>query len=54
MGNKYINAQEFPKQVRLTEVKITFIDSDKPKTDPDPSNTKLKVALGQKSALEGT
>lgn len=48
MGNKYTNTQEFPKQVRLTEVKITFIDSDKPKTDPDPSNTKLKVALGQK------
>ena len=46
--NKYTNTQEFPKQVRLTEVKITFIDSDKPKTDPDPSNTKLKVALGQK------
>lgn len=48
MGNKYTNTQEFPKQVRLTEVKITFIDSVKPKTDPDPSNTKLKVALGQK------
>lgn len=54
MGNKYTNTQEFPKQVRLTEVKITFIDSVKPKTDPDPSNTKLKVALGQKSTLEGT
>ena len=48
MGNKYTNTQEFPKQVRLTEVKITFIDSVKPKTDPDPNNTKLKVALGQK------
>lgn len=45
------NTQELLKQVRFKEVNVIVID--KPKTDPEPSNTKIKVGLGQKSAVGG-
>lgn len=45
------NTQELLKQVRFKEVNVIVID--KPEIDPEPGNSKIKVALGQKSVGSG-